>query len=173
MRTLSYACAAALGLAALAGPVLPAAHADDSDFRYGGCNFEYEYPSETQITGMVSDFSVTTTGYGNPRAIGATVTCWLEIDGKGAAPGTTFSYSDLGGVPGVQAGANPVSFTLDNPLAIVFGCESDAFADGTTRLSCQSEDPQMPPQPIADLYDHTWNTVNGVLGVFGMLTPYT
>ncbi|MBV9097946.1 MAG: hypothetical protein JO079_07805 [Frankiaceae bacterium] len=56
----------------------------------------------------------------------------------------------------------------------MFGCESDAFADGTTLSSCQYNDNfQMPPQPIADLNDHTWKTVNGVLGVFGMLTPYT
>jgi len=133
----------ALGAAVLAAP---AAHADDSDFMYGDCSFDSASQS-LMTTGTYSGWigvrSVTTTGYANPRLIGATVTCWIEVNGVVAA-GTTHSYGDLPGVPGVQAGMDPATYTTTDALDNVQVCESVAYADSTFRSHCIYNDLQMP-----------------------------
>jgi len=148
--------ALALGASLL---VAPTAHADDSDFMYGDCTFDSAEVLATSgtHTGWIGDRSVTTTGYAQPRPIGATVTCWIEVNGVVAA-GTTHSYSDLAGVPGVQAGVDPISFTADI-LDNVQVCETVAYADGTTRSHCIYNDLQIPTHRQFEYIDHALRTV--------------
>jgi len=131
-----------LALAALAVSmsVAPSAHADGSDVIHGGCDFGTVHNSATgEDVGTISDRSVTTDASGAP--IGATVTCWIEVD-QAEAPGTRFSYSGTG----VQAGANPISFVAGDGWVRV--CQAVTYADGSTEpTSCP--DPtviQIPPQ---------------------------
>jgi hypothetical protein len=138
--------------------VVPAGHATAPDVVHGvACGYETSYdkpelPGDTW-TGVQFDSSATTTGDAVPQPIGATITCWLEVDGV-TAPGTTYSYGDVPGVTGVQAGAHPISFRADK-LATVAGCETDAFADGTSTSICWiwGDDIQIPPQAVQDIID--------------------
>jgi len=147
--------------------VVPAARAGTPDVVYGGCYFSTDsQPTVTGDvqTGVIGDASVTASGDSTPQPIGATVTCWIEVNGV-TEPGTTHSYGDLGGIRGVQAGADPLSFAAYGS-DMVEVCESVTFADGTTQAACPvsapSEDTcagpvggggsfQFPPQQTEDL----------------------
>jgi len=136
----------ALGVSVL---VAPAAHAANPDVFHGDCFYDVvEHPPATGddlYTGVIGDRSRTTTGDFPPAPIGAIVTCWIEINGV-VAPGTTHSYGDIAGIPGVQAGADPISVTA------VAGdwwmlCHRVDFADGTTQSECESPvNIQIPPE---------------------------
>jgi len=120
--------------------VAPSAHADGSDAIHGGCDFDTVHNSVTgEEVGTISDRSVTTDASGAP--IGATVTCWIEVD-QAEAPGTRFSYSGTG----VQAGANPISFVAGDGW--VRECQAVTYADGSTEpTSCpEPRVIQIPPQ---------------------------
>ena len=104
---------AALGLgASMLGA--PTAHAGNPDVFRGDCFYDtIEGPPNTgdaAYVGVIGDRSITTTGDFPPTPIGATVTCWIEINGA-VAPGTTHSYGDIAGIPGVQAGADLVTLS--------------------------------------------------------------
>jgi len=150
-------------LIGLSWTTVPTAHADESDFMYGDCGFDSLELTITTGThsGWISDRSVTTTGYANPRLIGATVTCWIEVNGA-VAPGTTHSYGDLPGVPGVQIGEDAASFTTTDLLDNVQVCESVAYADGTTRSHCIYNDLQMPSHRQQEYIDHAFRTTDAV-----------
>ena len=124
----------ALGLSAL---VVPAAHASDPDRILGGCFFDANSPAGSDAyTGVIGDKSVTLTGDWPPAPIGATVTCWIEVNGV-EAPGTRHTYGDLS--QPVQYGVDALTFTAD-PAAWIIECETVAFADGTTLSGCPVED---------------------------------
>lgn len=140
--------ATCLGLAAL---VAPAAHADSTNVFHGDCFYDIlGQPPSTQAepevySGVIGDRSRTTTGDTPPMPIGATVTCWIEVNHV-VAPGTTHSYGDVGGVPGVQVGADPVSFTAyyDDLVEL---CHTVLFADSTTQSECKGPIYiQLPPE---------------------------
>jgi hypothetical protein len=120
---------AALGLSAslLAAP---AAQATTADTIHGGCfDDTVSGPSNDGVaTGVIGDLSVTTDSSG--ALIGATVTCWIEVDGA-EAPNTRFSYSG----PGVQAGSNPISYTSSSADRVTT-CQAVAYADGSSEASC-------------------------------------
>jgi len=151
MRTLSYACAAVLAAAVAA----PTARAATPDVISGGCYFDttsHRPIADGRSYGVIGDVSATWTGTTPPAPIGATVTCWIDINGV-PAPGTTHSYGDAGAVPGVQAGSDPVSFVATDRDFVAL-CHSVTFADGTTQSDCAvSGGPQFPPQVVADLLD--------------------
>ena len=159
MRTLLLAGAVALGSGLL---TVPAAHADAPDVVHGGCHFAASpNAAGDAYSGVIGDASVTTTGAATPAPIGATVTCWIEVDGV-TAPGTTHSYGD--GTTAAQAGADVVSFAANDTDAI-FGCQSTTFADSTTQVDCPvgsnggggscpgggGGSVQIPPQTLEDL----------------------
>lgn len=149
MRRILIACVSALGASALA---MPAAHAGSPDRVHGGCGYEAtNVVGDTQV-GVIYDASTTTTGDAVPRPIGATVTCWLTVNGVEAA-GTRHTYGDLADARGVQAGAELISFTA-GVSDIVEECEAVAFADSTSESWCLvSDGPQFPPQAVWDLVD--------------------
>ena len=118
-------------------PVGPAAYASNADVIHGGCFDEaVSNPALTgdSYLGAIADYSMTTTGDTPPAPIGATITCWLEVNGV-VAPGTTRTYSDVGGVSGVQAGSDPIAFVA-NPEDSVSVCTSVGFDDGQTTSFC-------------------------------------
>jgi len=114
------------------GLAVPAAHAVAPDRIQGGCFFNSDGTAATgdTQTGVIGDRSETTTGDFPPMPIGAAVTCWIDVNGV-AAPGTTHTYGDLPGVPGVQAGVDTLVYTapVGEPVYI---CQSVQFADGTS-----------------------------------------
>lgn len=131
--------------------VAPAAHADSPDTFHGGCFYDTvsqpSYPRTDPATypGVIGDRSRTTAGDSPATPISATVTCWIEIN-HAVAPGTTHTYGDLAGVPGVQAGADPVSFTASDTDWVTL-CHTIAFADGTTQSGCEGPVViQIPPE---------------------------
>lgn len=143
------ACVAGLGMSALAAP---AAHAAGPNQVHGGCSFATTNAFGDGYTGVLYEASVTTTGDTPPQPIGATVTCWLTVNGV-EAPGTRHTYADLPGVTGVQAGADTAAYYADD-LDPVNVCEAVAFADGTTQEWCSVDvrDP-IPPQEVFDFVD--------------------
>ena len=119
-----------LGLSAV---VAPAAHASDPDRILGGCFFDtYSPPDADSYTGVIGDKSVTLTGDWPPAPIGATVSCWIDVNGV-EAPGTRHTYGDSS--LSVQYGADPVAFT-SGPEDWITLCTTVAFADGTTESGC-------------------------------------
>jgi len=167
----------------LSGIVAPAAHADASDALHGGCRFAAIANGATGDvqTGVIGDVSVSTTGDtsvdrigdATVRPIGATVTCWIEVNGV-TAPGTTHSYGVPGGAAPVQAGADPLTFAA-NSWDTVTECESVTFADGTTQSGCPlwsgftpcglddgggGGSIQFPPQQTEDLLNVLVNSAN-------------
>jgi len=134
-----------LGVGTFAAPV---AHATSGDVVKGGCFYTaVPYaPMPDVYVGYMGDLSATTTGDTPPVPIAATVTCSIVVDGVTAA-GTTHSYGD--GLA-VQAGVDVVTFTAP-PTANVTMCETDVFADGSSRSICYVNAPSdIPPQEIAD-----------------------
>jgi hypothetical protein len=136
-----------LGASALVAPASQAATAHDIR---GGCGFDsVEVTTGGGYAGVIYDVSVTTVGGLGTAPIGATVSCWIAINGD-AAPGTRHSYGDVG-VPGIQAGADPISFTALR-YDDVAECMSVVYADNTSTTDCPPIDPiQIPPQEILDL----------------------
>jgi hypothetical protein len=159
--------AAVAGIALAALSVVPAAHASDPDVIHGGCSFDAAETTPDNVNaGVMSDFSVTTTGDTPPLPIGATVTCWIAVNGV-AAPGTTHSYGDVDGIAGVQAGMDPVTFVA-GPDDFVAQCQSVTFADGTTWMAspggCPADaSPQVPPQVVPDTIDAAASVVSGAV----------
>ncbi|MDQ1686431.1 MAG: hypothetical protein QOC82_3168 [Frankiaceae bacterium] len=118
---------AAVGVVTTLFGVMPSAHANGSDTLRGGCYYDtVDKPvgDTTEYDGVVGDYSVTTDSDGLP--IGATVTCWLEVNGI-EAPGTRFDYSG----DGVQFGSHPASYHAEVDDQ-VDECRTIAYADGTT-----------------------------------------
>lgn len=150
MKRAFLAVAAAAVLAA-GGLVVAPAGATSSDVMHGGCYFDTSprYTGDTMV-GVIGDASVTTTGDSPPAPIGATVTCWIQVNGT-PAPGTRHSYGDAGGVPGIQAGSDPLVFdaTKTDDVAL---CTSVVFADGFTdgNLCPPIDTIQIPPQTVVD-----------------------
>jgi hypothetical protein len=142
--------------------VQPAAHASTPDHILGGCvyNIDYQNTSGDMYEGNVGTLSVTATGDGMQVPIGATVTCWIEVNGV-VAPGTTHSFGDVPGVTGVQAGKAPVSFTAGE-FDRIGTCQSVTFADSTTRSVCYVPNLQMPPQQYIDLLDELGHIADGI-----------
>jgi hypothetical protein len=159
MRRLLIA-ALALGTSAL---VVPSAHASSPDYIWGGCTYNTDYQSNDGHTfvGRVGTVSVTTTGDGVQVPIGATVTCWIEVNGV-VAPGTTHSFGDLPGVTGVQIGAVPTSFTVPDEFATIGICQSVTFADSTTQSVCYVPNLQFPEQRYIDLLNQIFDVVDGI-----------
>jgi hypothetical protein len=154
-----------LALSVLAGPP---AHANSSDVVNGGCKYSTTYGVPTAAgdmwSGVQAEQSTTTTGDATRQPIGATVTCWIEVDGV-PAPGTTHSYGDVAGMTGTQAGASPVSVD-DHGSDNVSACQSVAFADGTTTwTTCfiWGDVVQLPPQVVIDTVDAVVATVDAVV----------
>jgi hypothetical protein len=138
--------------------VVPVGHAAAANVVKGGCRYATGLDTSEGAPGdtwpaVQYEYSVTTTGDATSERIGATITCWLEVGGV-IAPGTTYSYSDLPGVTGVQAGAHPITFTASS-LDTVQACETDAFADGTSTSICWiwGDNIQLPPQAVQDVID--------------------
>jgi hypothetical protein len=106
--------------------VMPtAAHADGPDHVHGGCSYDtVEKPTTNEYDGVIRDRSITTDGTGAPT--GATVTCWIDVNGV-EAPDTRFSYTGFG----VQAGANQISFTAGDTDWVTL-CRAVTYADGST-----------------------------------------
>ncbi|MDQ1700520.1 MAG: hypothetical protein QOG34_2383 [Frankiaceae bacterium] len=119
----------------------------------GGCGYDsVEVTPAGGYTGLMYEVSATTVGGVGTAPIGATVTCWITVNGT-EAPGTRHTYGDLNG-PGVQAGADRISFTAQ-PHDFVNECQSVVYADNTTSdpdFDCPAIAPiGFPPQPILDL----------------------
>jgi len=117
-----------IGVAASAMAVgfAPAASAAGGDIIDGGCFFNTD--QQATLTGganvgVIGDYSLTQDASGLP--IDATVSCQIQVNDV-PAPGTTFSYSG----PGVQAGADRVSFT-SAPEDWINLCQRVQYADGT------------------------------------------
>src|SRR4051794_3192121 len=109
----------AVGATALVAPVAGAAAAHDTR---GGCGYgAREVTTHGDYRGLMYELSVSTEGGVGTAPIGATVSCWIAVNGV-EAPGTRHTYGDVR-VPGVQAGADPVSFTAA-PQDIVVECQS-------------------------------------------------
>lgn len=155
------------GLALVAtSAVIPHAAAATADVIHGGCF--YESDQITLLTGptyvgVIGDLSVTTTGDPTPAPLGASVTCWLEVNGV-PAPGTTHTYGDLGAP--LEAGSDPIAYDA-GPLDQVNLCQSVAFADGATTSECLVEvrDP-IPPQEITDVVHALLDDVFAVVDPF-------
>lgn len=102
-----------------------AAHAGGPDRIHGGCSYEtVKKPTTDEYDGVIRDRSITTDGDGAPT--GATVTCWIDVNGV-EAPDTRFSYTGSG----VQAGANQISFTAGDTDWVTL-CRAVTYADGST-----------------------------------------
>lgn len=154
--------AAALGIGALTAP---AGHAANADVIHGGCGFD-TYLNATltggQYEGVIYDASVTTTGDAQPLPIGATVTCWIDLDGV-EVPGTRHSYGSLLGATNVQAGADPIVVPA-NDSQWMLECESVVFADGTTQDDgCPAPDQNLPPQAVIDVLNAAFGAADEVL----------
>jgi len=127
----------------------PTAHAGNPDVFRGDCFYDVTdrppAPDDDVYTGVIGDRSTTMTGDSPPTPIGATVTCWIEINGV-VAPGTTHSYGDVAGIVGVQAGADPASVTADVGDSWEL-CHRVDFADATTQSECEAPITiQVPPE---------------------------
>ncbi len=145
------------------GAALPAAAASAAggDLIVGGCSFSTDQNDTVTgpdtFTGEIHDSSATFDATGAPVA--ATVSCQVQVN-QVAAPGATFSYSGFG----VQAGANPVSYTAA-PTDEVNLCQRVVYADGTdTGWVCPMTDMCFVaapcfPAPVGALID----LVNGIL----------
>jgi hypothetical protein len=160
MRTLPARILLTIAVLGATAVVAPSASAASTDSTTGGCAFFTNAPpllGSTTYTGVVYDVSATQDAHGLPT--GATVSCQVQVDGV-AAPGTTFSYSGYG----EQAGADPVSYEARDDQ-IVNLCQRTVYADATdTGWICAVTDPFFfPPQPVLDLLDFVFDTVNGVL----------
>ena len=137
MRNQLLAIVVAAGMSVLA---VPPAGAAGGDVTHGGCFFDtmaqpsYPHANPAVNTGVIGDLS-TTKSTETRMPIGATVTCWIDVNNV-EAPGTRFSYSG----DGVQAGVNPVSYVA-NDWDWVVRCQEVTYADGTT-------DPATCPDPI-------------------------
>jgi len=137
--------------------VAPVAHGTAPDVVHGGCRWDmHNQHTATGVTyvGYEIEQSTTTTGDSPSEPISATVTCWVAVNGE-PVPGTVHSFGDVGPLTGYQAGAVPIMFDAADYGGLA-GCESDAFADGTTREICYSWlNIEIPPQAVVD-------TENGV-----------
>lgn len=140
----------------------PAAHASTSNVLHGNCFFESSSAADSagnDNVGALGNLSFTTTGDSPPALIGATVTCWIDVNGV-PAPGTSHSYGD--GMP-VQAGADPIAFEAARD-DFVNVCESVAFADGTTDELCEADAPiGFPPQEVVDVITAVVDYVDGTV----------
>jgi hypothetical protein len=155
---------AALALGACGALIPSATQAASADVMRGGCNFETDQVAAVtgdQYVGTMHDLSVTTTGDTPPVAIGATVTCWIDVNGI-ESPGTRSNYSGIG----VQAGVNSISFTAlpDDEVTI---CHQVAYADGS------SEPAVCPPVPVIEIPPETCCDIAYVLdyAFFDVIDP--
>lgn len=171
MRTFVLAGAIALGVS---GFVVPAAGASADDVVHGGCFFDSgtDLVTGPHEVGVIGDVSVTTTGDIPPAPIGATVTCWLLADGA-VVPGSTHTYGDIPGHPGMQAGSDPASVTTTGPDDRPVVCESVTFADGTSTpadLDCPGfAGPEFPPQVVWDTFNEVGSCSDFVTSCFDLV----
>jgi len=138
---------------------VPASHASSPDAIRGGCAFWATNVVGDSHAGLMYESSVTTTGDPVPQPIGATVTCWITVNGIEAA-GTRHTYGDVTDARGVQAGTDPVSFTA-RPGDFVDECQLVVFADNTTTgPDCPADvGVGFPPQALLDLVNAVENPV--------------
>lgn len=115
-----------VAIAAGAALVPSYASASSTDILVGGCGYDEPAVTGVERVGVIDDVSIAMTRGLQHQPIGATVTCWITVNGV-EAPGTRYSFSGFG----VQAGAHPVSFTASD-IDIVTLCWSVDFADGTS-----------------------------------------
>jgi hypothetical protein len=122
---------------AAAGSTAADAYADSPDRFFGGCFFTADPEPGTDVNvGVIGDhLSLTSKRYVPPALIGATVTCWVEVNGV-EAPGTRHTYGDPSSP--VQFGADPLTFTAGADDWVDL-CETVVFADGTTQSGCPLE----------------------------------
>jgi hypothetical protein len=137
-----------LGVSAVVAPV---ASASPADTVRDGCFYSSEPVVGRAYAGVIGDLSLTFDGSGAPT--GAHVTCWLTVNGV-EAPGTRHTYGDVAGVPGVQAGADTISYDA-SPTDTVSECMVVVFADNTTTGAVCFVDTSIeyPPQAVWDFYE--------------------
>lgn len=130
--------AAVVGIVAASAPAASAAGPSIT----GGC-FLVAGSNNTATNGQNQGF----VGGASRTSTGATLTCWIQVNGVDA-PGTRFSYP---GSNGVQAGAWQVSYTASNTDTVT-ECQSVAYDDGTTTpTTCTAvTTTQVPPQAVID-----------------------
>ncbi len=134
------------GVMLAASMLAPAAHAA-ADTIDGGCFIlavDLDSVTNFVTSGFLGDVSVTRDGAGLPT--GATVTCWIEINGIESS-GTRFAATG----PGVQAGLIQVGFVRGDTDSIAV-CERVAYADGTASATCAPppDEQGVPPQLLFD-----------------------
>jgi hypothetical protein len=147
---------------AILGAVSPAASANAAgDTTHGGCFFntdENALATNGQNQGVIGDLSATTDPSGAPT--GATVTCWIEVNGV-EAPLTRHSYSGTG----VQAGTDQITFTASDTDTVT-ECMTVTYADGTTEPEdCPGATTLViPPQQVTDLLNDLFiNTIDPIV----------
>jgi len=142
---------AVIAAAASAIPLVAAPASAASDQIHGGCFFNTDQPPTTSPdnVGVIGDLSATERGV--DIRIGAVVSCKIQVNGVDA-PGTTFSYSGYG----VQAGADPISFTATDVDSVV-ECQRVVYQDGvdTGWVCTPPTNIQVPPEidPLALLLE--------------------
>jgi hypothetical protein len=152
----------ALGLMAV---VVPSASAADPDTIHGGCFFDTNSQATAtngSYIGVIGDHSVTTTSATPPAPTSATVTCAIAVNDS-VVGSTSHSYGDVGGVAGVQGGADQISFSA-LPTDSVKLCETVAYADGfTSGPTCsESTSLQLPPQVVIDTLNGVFDTLTAL-----------
>ena len=142
--------AAAIGIVATSAPAASAA----TNTITGGC-FLVAGANRTGTNGQTGGFI----GGISRTTIGATVTCWVNVNGI-EAPGTRFSYP---GSNGVQSGAWQVSYTASDTDSVT-ECQSVAYDDGSTSptICFAVTTIQAPPQAVIDLVNLVTSAVNPV-----------
>jgi len=142
--------AAVVGIVAASAPAASAAGPSIT----GGC-FLVAGSNNTATQGQNQGF----VGGASRTSTGATVTCWIQVNGVDA-PGTQFSYP---GSNGVQAGAWQISYTASSTDTVT-ECQSVAYDTGvTTPTTCTAvTTAQAPPQAVSDLARTLVNTAEPV-----------
>jgi len=108
-------------LIGLSWTTVPTAHADESDFMYGDCGFDSLELTITTGThsGWISDRSVTTTGYANPRLIGGYAPTFAGSEVELPVPNAEPLANELNAFLGiVRSGGRPVVDGEDGRWAV-------------------------------------------------------
>lgn len=143
------------GVMLAASMLAPAAQAD-ADSIDGGCfvvAVDLDSVTNFVTSGFLGDVSVSRDGAGLPT--GATVTCWIQINGVESS-GTRLTVTG----PGVQAGLIQVGFVLGDTDSVAV-CERVAYADGTAATTCAPppDEQGVPPQLLFDAIHGTFESV--------------
>lgn len=158
-RVFKVALAAVITLGVTAGSIPFAAASASGDHLFGGCEFttENEAPlPNAQNAGIIWDSSVTIDGANRPT--GATVDCWVDVNGVKADSTDLVATGN-----GVQANAKQITFAAGD-TDIVDLCQSVVYADGSTESTCFGAcECDLPPQVFIDTVDLVFGTLNSLL----------